>query len=239
MSISYRLVCRLPPPGLGTSGTLIFLQLFQKRAYCGKIATMAFPERLQTPTAFSSDPEENLIQRLRNGDQTALEEIFRAHYDALFRFTLGLIHSRDDVEDLLQDIFVRIWLNRVKWSPKGSVKAYLFKAARNQAINFTKGKAARGSVDVQDEEELAASSDARADPAEDNDWSELSNIVEKAIAKLPEKRRLVFVLNRQEGLSYSEIADVLSISEKTVENQIAKALRLLRRDLAPLLERNI
>ncbi len=203
------------------------------------MAIMAFLEPLQRLTVFSSDPEENLVRRLRNGDQNALEEIFRVHYDGLFKFTLGLTHSRDDVEDLLQDIFVRIWLNREKWSPKGSIKAYLFKAARNQAINFTKAKAARGSIDIESEEALPTANIARGDPAEEIDRSELCVTIEKAIAKLPEKCRLVFELKRREGLSYSEIADILSISEKTVENQVARALRHLRKDLAPLIEQDI
>ena len=193
---------------------------------------MAFFQHAYGPVPPSSESEENIIQRVRSGDQTALEEIFRTHYDGLCRFTAHLINSSDDVEDLVQDIFVRIWLKRENWHPKGSIRAYLFKAAHNQALNFLKSRQVRDVANVQIDDLFP--SDSSTDPVEEMINRDVKASISKAIETLPKKCRLVFTLNRQDGLSYSEIADVLNISVRTVENQIARALKALRKELADI-----
>ena len=171
------------------------------------------------------------MQRIRWGDQDALESIFRLYYDGLCRFMLRLTNSQDDVEDMVQEIFVRIWINKENWYPKGTLKSYLFKAARNQAINFSK-REARDTVKAEDDNLFAA--DSSTDPVERMIDSDIVRTVDEAIERLPRRCRLIFTLNRQEGLSYSEIAEVLGISAKTVENQIAHALKVLRKELKSL-----
>ena len=175
--------------------------------------------------------ERDLIERVRIGDQLALEQLFHRYYDGLCRFTLSLTRSPDDVEDLVQDIFVRIWTNRAHWNPKGSVGAYLYKAARNQAINLLKSRKQNSFPTSEQGEPFATGTDVDLiDEVADKD---LFMAVSKAIDHLPEKCRLVFVLNRREGLTYTEIAGVLEISQKTVENQISHALKILRNELSP------
>ena len=181
---------------------------------------------------FSTDREEDLVQRVNDGDQSAIEDLFDIYYDGLCKFVRRLTNSKDDVEDLVQDIFVRIWVNREDWSPKGSIKAYLFRSARNQAFNFLKSKNSIETIKCDGSELLTP----RSDPAEKVIDTEISERIDKAIEKLPHRTKLVFTLNRQDGLSYSEIADVLEISMKTVENQIARALRHLRKELANLIK---
>lgn len=174
--------------------------------------------------------ERELIERVRVGDQLALEQIFHRYYDGLCRFTLSLTRSADDVEDLVQDIFVRIWTNRALWNPKGSVGAYLYKAARNQAINFIKSKKTTSISRFVEGDVLPTV--ASGDLADEMAKNDVFTAVGKAIDHLPERCRLVFILNRQEGLTYAEIAGVLEISEKTVENQISHALKTLRKELS-------
>ena len=190
---------------------------------------MAFQQ--QVSVRFSTDGEEDLIRRVNFGDQTAIETLFHTYYDGLCRFTERMINSKDDVEDLVQNIFVRIWLNKEEWNPKGSIKSYLFKAARNQALNFAKGR--KTHEIIEDDAQVLTS---HADPAEEMIDVETYERVSEAIEKLPHGCKLVFTLNRHNGLSYSEIADVLGISVKTVENQIARALKLLRKELADLVK---
>jgi RNA polymerase sigma-19 factor, ECF subfamily len=188
---------------------------------------MAFAYKRVSPPGGA---EEDLIRRIRYGDQTGIEELFQTYYDGLCRFVSKLILSDDDVEDLVQDIFVHIWINRQSWNPKASLKKYLFKAAHNQSINFLKQKQRKvptGNDDI-------FPSVSSFDPAKQAIDNDILSIVNKSIEKLPSKCKLVFTLNRQEGLSYSEIAIVLNISEKTVENQIMKALKHLRKDLKGL-----
>ncbi|HQT90705.1 MAG TPA: RNA polymerase sigma-70 factor [Candidatus Kryptobacter bacterium] len=195
---------------------------------------MALFQHAYGPASISHGTESGLVERVRASDQLALEEIFNRYYDALCRFTMSLTHSRDDVEDLVQEIFVRIWINRTSWNPKGAINTYLFKAARNQSINFMKSKRESTSSNAQDDEELPSLDDE--DPVKKINEKDAVAAVNQAIDKLPQKCRLVFTLNRWEGLSYAETAEILGISEKTVENQISHALKVLRRELSQFLE---
>ncbi len=195
---------------------------------------MAFLQQLRERPSSPQGSEDEVIRRINWGDQSALENLFRQYYDGLCRFMLGVTRSPNDVEDLVQEIFVRIWRNRVSWHPKGSIKSYLFKAARNQAVNLLKTKESRSAPTSANDDTLL--SDPSTDPAKEMFDRDISANVENAILRLPEKCRLVFTLNRQEDLSYSEIADVLGISVKTVENQIAHALKVLRIELKELIK---
>ncbi len=193
---------------------------------------MALSQNAYALGTISSGTESELIERLRSGDQAAIEEIFHAYYGGLCRFTLGMTRSRDDVEDLVQDIFVRLWTNREVWSPKGTIKTYLFKAARNQSINFIKSRSHRRTSGAEEQE--AIPSPPEADPVSSLYNKDASDVVNAAIERLPERCRLVFTLNRHEDMTYAEIADVLGISEKTVENQMSHALKTLRKSLRHL-----
>jgi len=190
---------------------------------------MAFLHQVYERSSFSATPEEKLIQRIKCDDKTALEEIFHLYYEGLCRFTLHLTNSRENVEDLVQDIFLKIWSKRENWDPKGSIKAYLFKAARNQALNFLKSERVQKTIVLDTIDEFAPSTSV--DPVENVSDNDMLLVVNKSIQKLPQKCRLVFALSRQDGLSYSEISDILNVSERTVENQIMRALKHLRKDL--------
>jgi RNA polymerase sigma-70 factor (ECF subfamily) len=168
------------------------------------------------------------------GDQFAVRELFRRHYSGLCRFTYRLVHSKEDVEDIVEGVFERIWLNREKLNLNQSIKSYLFKAAQNRSFDLLKRKANTHHLLPEQfhsldsgEIEFASCSD----PVQDMIDKDLACAVGEAIEKLPKKCRLIFTMNRQDGLTYTEIADILSISERTVENQIVRALRHLRRDL--------
>ncbi len=191
---------------------------------------MALFQHAYGSASISPASERDLIERVRDGDQLALEQIFHRHYNGLCRFTLALTRSADDVEDLVQDIFVRIWTNRALWNPKGSVSAYLYKAARNQSVNFIKSRKTNSSARFVEGDVLPA--DAPGDLMDEMANKDIFAAIGEAIERLPERCRSVFVLNRQEGLTYAEIARVLEISEKTVENQISHALKVLRRELS-------
>lgn len=180
------------------------------------------------------ESDNNLFERIREGDQFAARELFRRHYSGLCRFAYRLVRSKEDVEDIVEGVFERIWLNREKLKLYQSIKSYLFKAVQNQALDFLRKKENKnftlselsGSRNCEDLESVSSS-----DPVQDMIERDLAEAVNEAIERLPQRCRLVLTLNGQEGLTYSEIADVLEISERTVENQIVRALKHLRRDL--------
>ncbi|MDP2883691.1 MAG: RNA polymerase sigma-70 factor [Ignavibacteria bacterium] len=184
----------------------------------------------EAKTSNADTMDSGLVERIRAGDEVAFELLFRSYYPLLCRFTFRLIRDSSDGEQLVQDVFLNIWQMREGWSPRSTVRSYLYRAAKNQALNYLKHRRLVGSVD---ELEVQTAEIARASLQEDYERKELMVAVQQAIELLPPRCKLVFALHRQDGLTYSEIADVLDISVKTVETQIGRALKFLRKILKP------
>jgi len=176
--------------------------------------------------------EQQWIEDIRSGNESAFEEMFRAYYPRLCRFAAEYVDSTNRARDLVQDVFLRIWERREEWVVRRSLKAYLYQAVRNRALNQARNEDTKQSV----EEDLQYRTDGRerrtaTDAIHANT---LSEEVEAAIQALPERRRMAFLLHRRHGLTYKEIACAMGITAKTVENQIGRALKTLRNELAPL-----
>ncbi len=163
------------------------------------------------------------------GDRNAFEVLFRSHYRPLCAFAMQYVKDGDKAEDLVQDLFFRLWMDREKTKVTTSLKAYLFQAVRNRCLNAVK---VQGRVRSLNEE---ADDGIDEDERTEEEHAERAARVNAAIELLPEERRKVFKLSRHEGLKYHEIAERLGISVKTVENQMGKALKTLREELADLM----
>jgi RNA polymerase sigma-70 factor, ECF subfamily len=176
--------------------------------------------------------EDLWVERIRGGDEVAFEAFFRAFYEPLCRFAYRLIRDSADAEQLVQDVFMNIWQKRSDWSPPSTVRSYVYRATKNQALNYLRNRKRRDDL-----EELEFSNEVPvlSSPQEEYEKKELLEAVQQAIELLPVRCRLVFVLHRHDGLTYAEIADVLDISHKTVETQIGRALKMLRKILSPYL----
>ena len=162
------------------------------------------------------------------GDRNAFEALFRQHYRALCAFAHGYVKDADRAEDLVQDLFFRLWLDREKLQVNTSLKAYLYAAVRNRCLNAVKSHSRM--VVLNEEADDRAQDDAMP---EDEHTLRIAR-VQAAIEELPEERKKIFKLSRYEGLKYHEIAARLGISVKTVENQMGSALKYLRHELADL-----
>ena len=167
--------------------------------------------------------------RIAAGDQLAFEQIFREQYRPLCAFARQYLKDPEKGEDLVQDLFFRLWQDRDKVSVTTSVKAYLFASVRNRCLNAL---AVQSRMRPLDEEADDRSSDEVV--SEDERTHRLAR-VQAAIEALPEERGRIFKLSRYEGLKYHEIAERLGISAKTVENQMGRALKTLREDLKDLM----
>jgi RNA polymerase sigma-70 factor, ECF subfamily len=174
----------------------------------------------------------DVVARIRGGDVRAFESLFRAYYGGLCSFASRYTGERALAEELVQDLFADLWAKRASWEVRGNARSYLFGALRNRALNLRKRQAAErdwereeGSADVR---ELHPSPEQADHALEARD---LRDRLAAAMGSLPERCRLVMHLRWREQMSYAAIADVMGISIKGVENQLARGLRALRERL--------
>lgn len=180
-------------------------------------------------------PEDRgLLERVRAGDQTAFGELFSRYYPALCDFVHAYVRAPDVAEELVQDVFLRVWERHTSWRPGGGIRAYLFAACRNRALDHLKHErvVARASRDATVTGRVPGLGQRPAGPDQDVVASQLSDALRRAVQDLPERRRAVVLLRWQHGLSHAEIARALGISVKGVETQFGRAMANLRETLA-------
>ena len=171
------------------------------------------------------------LAHLRRTDEAAwMEAVFRAFYAPLGQVVYRVVPDRDVVEDLLQDVFLRLWQGRAEVPALLSHRAYLTRAALNAALRYQQRGQRQVAWDEAPTEATASVVGPEALAALHH--ADTETAVAAALALLPPQCRVVFELSRYEELSYQQIAETLAISPKTVENQMGKALRVLRGALA-------
>lgn len=168
----------------------------------------------------------DLYSRIKNKDESALQEFFFSLQPQLFYFLFRFTSNKEIAEDLTQEAFVKFWLAIDHLDPSKSYKAYLFKIARNLALNQINRNLPLDSYD--DENNLVYLSKS-IDGEIDNFF--FMDDFQKALNTLPERCKSTFLLSRFSGLNYSEIADIMNVSLQTVKNQMNKALAVLRKRL--------
>lgn len=172
--------------------------------------------------------DEELLLLISRDDHKALEILFNRYYQALCFFSNRFLNNKYLVEEAVSDVFLNIWLKRGRIQIQSSIKAYLYTAVRNQSINYLKKKDYNfEDLEIVDKERVIAN----LSPDHFIYHEELKNEIEKIIRNLPEKRQLIFRMNRIDGFSYKEIAEVLSISVNTVQNQMGHAVKYLAEHL--------
>jgi RNA polymerase sigma-70 factor (ECF subfamily) len=175
--------------------------------------------------------DRELQDRIRQGDHSAFDALFRSSYAQLVGVTQSIVRDADVAEEIVQDVLLELWRRREDIVVEDSLRAYLFRSTRNRALNHLRHLAVEKRGEPYARGELATSprSDARIAAGE------IETALRQAVTQLPDRCREVFELSRLHGLKYSEIAQTLGISIKTVEAQMGKALRALREQLAPWL----
>ncbi len=176
-----------------------------------------------------------LIRKLSDDDPNALRLLFEAHYGRVCAVIRRFTGSEEHAEDLAQQVFVRLWQKRHQLHIEGPAGAYLHRMAINEALAWLRSR--KNQPAEQLPLHVSETLEVQDDPASTLLQEELNELILAAIEALPPRCREVFLLSRYEQLTYPEIAQALGISVKTVENQMGKALRLLRERLAPYLSR--
>lgn len=165
-----------------------------------------------------------MIQELST--KQAFEALFRDHYGSLVGYALRMTKDQDLAEDLVQQMFVTLWEKREETNVSTNIKSYLLRSVHNHCLNHFKHIKVRA---AHAEEAIYQSNEA--DSADLLELAELQSRVDGLVAELPEQCQRIFLLSRKEGKKYKEIAEELNISVKTVENQMGKALRIMREGL--------
>ncbi len=173
----------------------------------------------------------NFFELIRNGDKKAFDEMFLLYYKELCRFAIVFLHNRDDSEDVVQKLFVRLWEKRKYLTQPENTKSFLYKSIYNESLKHLKSNATREKCNLQ----FALQTRMEVNNIETTDLSSFLPHLKNAIDKLPTKCREIFVLHKIEGFTQKEISEILGISTKTIENQIAIAISKLRTELKPFL----
>lgn len=172
--------------------------------------------------------EQLLISKIRKGDVSAFDSIYKTYSSRLYSFALSLLKNPEDAKEIVQDCFLKIWANKEQLKTDTCFKSFLFKTSYNLIIDLFRKK----SKEKEYQAFLFDHFDTFADEAnQDLYFEELSNELNKQIDKLPSKRKEIFILSRHQGLSHKQIAQKLEISSKTVENQIGLCLKFLKANL--------
>jgi RNA polymerase sigma-70 factor, ECF subfamily len=176
-------------------------------------------------------PPDPLLQRLRQDDVAALEELYALHWDLLCRFAARITGSMATAEEVVEDVYVRVWEQRRSLDVRCTLRAYLYGAVRQQALlqhrtesnreRLLQAAAATGATPGTSTPELT--------PEQHFEAAELAARLARAIDALPERAREAFLLQRQHGLTQSEIADAMEIAVSTVEKHLARAMAELTR----------
>lgn len=172
--------------------------------------------------------DKEIIRRIREGDVEVFESLFRSSYVSLVRYAKTVIKDHDSAEEIVQDLFFRLWQDRNRLNIVSSLNGYLFRAVYNRCLHEISH---RKIVEQHARETSAIKDDNSEDPMDFMRYCDLQNRVARILERLPERCGKIFCMNRFEGLKYAEIAEKLSVSVKTVEANMGRALREFRKEL--------
>ena len=174
------------------------------------------------------------LQAIKDGDKGAYEQLFRQHYAPLCRYAYTFLKDAQEAEEAVQAVFLALWERRHELQVSTSLKSYLYQMVQNKSLNQLKHEKVKEAYKQYNHSQINQNQH-QSHASHLAIHNELTERIDHAINELPEQCRKIFQMSRVDELKYSEIADILQISVKTVENQMSKALRYLREKLADYL----
>ena len=170
-----------------------------------------------------------LLTRLKNGNMLAFDRVYELYSHKLFSFVFKILKNEAEADDIVQEVFVKIWESRHKLEDYKLLNSYIFTIAYNNSIDLIRKRI----NNTKYLEHLKNSAVINFTPTiiSQIEFNELNIKAEKLVANLPDRQKQVYLLHREEGLTYHEIAEQLGISKNTVENHMVKALKYLRRNM--------
>lgn len=176
--------------------------------------------------------EKLLLENIKNNDKASFSILFTQYYKDLVTFSFGILRNTNTAEEMVQDVFIKLWENRASLIIDRSLKSYLLKSVQNHSLNWIQHLKVQSRFDSYTKDHQLLSNN------ETENYilhSELERNLEEALDKIPVEFARAFRMNRFENLSYPEIAQKLGVSTRTIEVRISKALYFLRNELKDFL----
>lgn len=176
--------------------------------------------------------ERQLIEMLREGDPLSFEILFQQYYARFYNFVRNLIKDSHSTEDIVQNVFMKVWINRGKLCPDQSIHNYIYVLTKHEVLNHIRDRKAYTQIEklimFEHPEGIAVNDDSFH-------FRDLDGRIRKIIASMPEQRRKVFIMSRYRGMSNKLIAQTLSLSVRTVDRHINMALTSLKKDIKKII----
>lgn len=179
-----------------------------------------------TMTNLKNSSDADLVRLIKRGLKGAYEELFERYAPRIFRFSLSYLKSEQDAEELVQDVFLKIWERREKLDSTKNLKSFIFKIAVNSIYDFIRRK----NIEHAFQDFACAQENTQTDTTWHTViWEEMLANLDELVKQMPEQRRKIFRMSREKGLSNDEIAKELNLSKRTVENQLYRAIAFLKK----------
>jgi len=194
-------------------------------------------QRAADARALRAEHDQNQVAAIRTGDVAVFEQLFLEHYPSLVAFAAAYLRDGAVAEEVVADVFAALWDRRTDWVVRTTIEAYLYAIVRNRVIDVLRVQRRREELDT----EYASGYDAlttvplRPDEALETDERDtiLNQRIQRAIDALPQRYRDVIILRCQREMGYDEVAEVLGVSTGAVQQQMSRAIRMLRAALGP------
>ncbi|SDL35255.1 RNA polymerase sigma-70 factor, ECF subfamily [Pedobacter sp. ok626] len=174
--------------------------------------------------------EKELLEAIANGNEIAFKTIYDAYFKKLSAYLYKLCKSNDATEEMVNDVFLKIWKNKSSLNHIESFEAYLFTMARNKAIDYLRKLAKDTNLIT----ELTAQIQESHNEIEERlDATALKNLIEQSLAQLSDQKRKIFKMSKEEGYSYDEIAEEMQLSKSTIKNHLSETLKHLKKQVDP------
>lgn len=169
-----------------------------------------------------------LVRRIRHSDTQSFKELFEKYYDRFFSFAFALLRDADAAEDILQNVFLKLWIGRSNLNENLSIENYLLVSIRNEIFNYLRLKHNKSLVrgEMPEVEDLSSDIDERIN------FNEVSYHLDRIISEMPPQRQKVFIMSRYRNMTTRQIADELGLSPRTVERHITIALKEIKSNLS-------
>lgn len=172
----------------------------------------------------------NLVKSLTKGDEQAFTQLYKLFEAKIYRYVVSSVKSPELSDDIVQEVFVKVWESRKSLNPEQSFQSFLFTIARNQILNFFR----KLKTDEALRQQVFSFAQRQANYTEEIiNFNETEDLIQIALDKLPPRQRQIFELCKVKGLSHQEVAEQLDISEGTVNVQLVKSIKFLRKFLSP------